>query len=161
MNTGSIAVFGRNNDPNQSIIFVATGEGDTGSPGVGFLRSMDGGRTWRVLDSSTNADAAGNILPIGDAGRDHRFVGTTAFKVVVDPRALPNGEVIVYAALSGANGGIWRSNDTGKHWTLVRGGVATDVVLSAGSASLNGNLQILYAAFRGAGKDRILRIVRQ
>src|SRR5262249_25314385 len=49
LNTGSIAVFGRNNDPNQSIIFVATGEGDTGTPGVGFLRSMDGGKTWRVL----------------------------------------------------------------------------------------------------------------
>ena len=29
LNTGSIAIFARNNDPNQSIIFVATGEGDT------------------------------------------------------------------------------------------------------------------------------------
>src|SRR5262249_20192322 len=28
LNTGSIAVFGRNSDPNQSIIFVATGNGN-------------------------------------------------------------------------------------------------------------------------------------
>ena len=27
-NIGSIAIFGRNNDPNQSIIFVGTGDGD-------------------------------------------------------------------------------------------------------------------------------------
>src|SRR5262249_39338014 len=32
LNTGSIAIFGRNNDPNQSIIFVATGEGGTDRP---------------------------------------------------------------------------------------------------------------------------------
>ena len=31
INIGSIAVFGRNNDPNQSIIIAATGEGDTGT----------------------------------------------------------------------------------------------------------------------------------
>src|SRR5204862_7855901 len=42
INIGGIAAFGRNNDTNQSIIFAATGEGDTGSPGVGFIRSMDG-----------------------------------------------------------------------------------------------------------------------
>ena len=151
LNTGSIAVFGRNNDPNQSIIFVATGEGDTGTPGVGFLRSLDGGRTWRLLDSSTNADAAGNILPINDPGRDHIFLNTTAFKVIVDPHPSPSGEVIVYAALSGTNGGIWRSTDTGRHWTLVKAGDATDVTLAAGSVGATGNLQILYAAIRGQG----------
>ena len=40
VNIGSIAVFPRNNDPNQSIIIAATGEGDTRhAPGVGFLIS--------------------------------------------------------------------------------------------------------------------------
>ena len=65
INIGGIAVFGRNNDPNQSIVFAATGEGDTGTPGVGFLRSMDGGATWTLLDSTDNT------LPF--AQRDHRF----------------------------------------------------------------------------------------
>ena len=42
----------------------------------------------------------------------------TSFKVVVDPKPTPSGQVIIYAALSGPNGGIWRSEDTGKTWQL-------------------------------------------
>jgi subtilisin-like proprotein convertase family protein len=154
LNIGSIAVFPRNNDPSQTIVFALTGEGHAGSSGVGVLRSMDGGRTWKVLDSTNNADAGGNILPIADAGRDRRFVGTSGFKIVVDPKPTPTGEVIVYMAVSGGNGGIYRSINTGRSWTLIRGGQATDVILAAGSAPLNGpsqNLQILYGAFRGDG----------
>jgi subtilisin-like proprotein convertase family protein len=151
LNVGSIAVFGRNNDPNQSIIFVATGEGDTGTSGVGFLRSMDGGKTWQVLDSTVNVDAFGNILPMSSTARDHMFVGDTAFKVIVDPTALPNGQVAVYAALSGKTGGVWRSTDTGNTWQQVRKGSATDVLLAAGSRNNSGNLQILYAGFEGEG----------
>jgi subtilisin-like proprotein convertase family protein len=153
LNVGSIAVFGRNNDTNQSIIFVATGEGDTATPGVGILRSMDGGKTWRLLDSLTNADASGNILPIGDAARDHTFVNKTAFKILVDPTPQASGEVIVYAAFSGTiagtPGGVYRSNDSGRTWKLLRAGQATDIVLapSIGSA----NAQILYAGFQGEG----------
>src|SRR5262249_57018368 len=109
LNIGSIAVFDRNNDPNQSIVIAATGEGDTASTGVGFLRSLDGGTTWNLYDSTNNVDASGNLLPISSTSRDRAFVGSTAFKVVVDPQLTPNGQVIIYAALSGNNGGIWRS----------------------------------------------------
>lgn len=157
INIGGLAVFGRNNDPNQSIIFAATGEGDVASTGVGFLRSMDGGATWTILDSTTNVDAAGNILPISSPLRDHIFLGTTSFKVVVDPRPTPAGEAIVYAAISGTNGGLWRSLDTGKTWQLMRAGQATDLVLDPSSGTFNaisnptGNLQIVYAGFRGEG----------
>ena len=42
-------------------------------------------------------------------------------------------------------------DDTGKPWTRIRAGNATDVLLAAGSAGAGGNLQILYAAFRGEG----------
>ena len=141
INIGSIAVFGRNNDPNQSIIFAGTGEGDTGTPGVGFLRSMDGGATWTLLDSTTNVDSNGNPLPINSPLRDHVFTkGTTTFKVVVDPKLSPNGNVIVYAALSGTNGGLWRSDDSGQHWQKlsvdsVQGTLATDVVLDPASGT--------------------------
>ncbi len=148
INIGGLAVFGRNNDPNQSIVFAATGEGDTSSPGVGFLRSMDGGATWTLLDSLDNTK------PFNQ--RDHTFAtsgGTHAYKIVVDPRPSIDGNVIVYAALSGSHGGLWRSLDSGEHWQLMRAGQATDVVLdpNSGTGVQNGNLQLVYAAFAGDG----------
>jgi subtilisin-like proprotein convertase family protein len=153
LNIGSLAVFGRNNDPNQTVIFAATGEGDVGSSGVGFLRSMDGGRTWQVLDSTTNVDNNGVVLPMAAAARDHLFVGATSFKVAVDPTPLVNGQIAVYAALSGsaAQGGLWRSIDSGNTWFRVKTGNATDVALAAASRDNNGNISVMYGAFRGDG----------
>ncbi len=160
VNIGGIAVFPRNHDPNQSIIIAATGEGDTGSPGVGFLISQDGGATWTLADSTNNVDSSGNILPIASSARDRKFVGTTSFQVVVDPKLTPTGGVIIYAALSGTNGGIWRSEDTGQTWTQVLAGQATSVALDQDSGIVldpdthtlvPGNLQIVYAAIRGQG----------
>src|SRR5207247_632937 len=132
INIGGIAVFGRNNDPNQSVVFALTGEGDTGSPGVGFLRSTDGGANWELLDSTNNSPS----IPF--AQRDHLFArngGTTGFKILVDPRPTPTGDVIVYAAISGANGGVWRSLDTGRTWQNMRAGQATDIVLDPTSGT--------------------------
>jgi subtilisin-like proprotein convertase family protein len=151
INIASIAIFARNGDPNQSIIYALTGtetdKTDTLSPavgntGVGLIRSEDGGKTWHVLDSSDNL--------LAPAARDHIFVGTTGFKVIVDPTAEANGDVIVYMAVSGINGGIYRSLDSGDTWTLLQGGNATDVTLGAGSADVTGNLQVLYGAIEGA-----------
>jgi len=156
---GSIAVFGRNNDPNQSILFVATGEGDdsagfgtnqTGT-GIGFLRSMDGGRTWEVLDSTDNT------FPNDSPSRDRAFVGSSSFKVVVDPTPTTEGEVIVYAALAGPNGGLWRSTDTGDTWEklsvdAIHGTTATDLVLDPFSADeTTGVLDRFHVAFRADG----------
>ncbi|MDR3638959.1 MAG: proprotein convertase P-domain-containing protein [Isosphaeraceae bacterium] len=167
LNIGSIAIYPRNGDPNQSIIFASTGDGNTGSQGVGILRSMDGGQTWTLLDSTDNVVSStgpvntspANMLPINSPLRNHIFVGTTSFKIIVDPKPTPNGGVIVYAALSGNSGssnnegGIWRSEDSGNTWQLMRAGQATDVVLdpASGLGGPNGNLQIVYAAFAGDG----------
>ena len=172
LNIGSIAVFGRNDDPSQSIIIAATGVGsatygiggDT-MQGVGFLRSEDGGQTWTLLDSTNNN------LPY--AQQDHLFAETnatlgtvagvtSAYKVVVDPNPTPNGNVIIYAALGGLNGGLWRSEDTGQTWQklsddAVEGTIATDVVLDLDSATVNalsnptGNVNTIYVAFQNAG----------
>ena len=155
MNIGGIAVFPRNNDPNQSIVFVATGEGDTGSRGVGFLRSMDGGATWDLLDSTDNTLPFS--APSGQTQRDHALVGNSSYQIVVDPRPTPTGQVIVYAAMSGGNGGIWRSSDTGNTWQKVLDGQATDVILDPTSGTVDaftnptGNLQRVFAGIRGSG----------
>jgi subtilisin-like proprotein convertase family protein len=182
LNIGSIAVFARNNDPNQSIIFAATGNGNmlgNGPPGaasrgdsaaqstrgVGFLRSVDGGATWQLLDSTVNFAPDGTLLPINSTSRDHVFLNTTAYKVAVDPTLTPTNDVIVYAALSdvdangqpvagaGRAGGIWRSVDTGKTWQLMRKGQATDVLLdlNSGTGAPGGNVQLIYGAFAGEG----------
>jgi subtilisin-like proprotein convertase family protein len=169
INISSIAVFPRNNDPRQSIVFATTGDGDTQTGGVGILRSMDGGNTWTLLDSTNNVNSPivgqGVLTPINDAGRDHAFVGLTSYKVVVDPTHAPTGpdDVIVYAAMGGTNaagqaiGGLWRSLDSGRHWQLMSAATGqqavttncTDVVLAPATVSVStGNLQNVYAAFR-------------
>jgi subtilisin-like proprotein convertase family protein len=180
----SLALFPQNNDPSQTIVFALTGEGNTsfGLPatsqltdrsrtatGVGVLRSPDGGRTWAVLDSTDNRSTDPNAAPgtvgkVSDPGRDRLFVGTSGFKIVVDPNRTPEGGVLVYMAVSGGGAGaagVWRSRDGGLTWESVRAGQATDVVLAAGSAVTfdplsqqtltDGNLQRLYASFRGDG----------
>jgi subtilisin-like proprotein convertase family protein len=162
INIGSIAVFGQNNDPRQSVIIAATGDGDFSSTGVGFLRSTDGGQTWTLLDSSVNVNAAGQPLAINDPARDHAFVNTTGFKVVVDPVRSPSGNIVIFAALEGvngsSNGGIWRSLDGGNTWTNVLPGQATDVTLAPYSAfdannpaAPPGNAQVVYASLVGQG----------
>jgi hypothetical protein len=161
LDIGSIAIFDVNSNPAQSVIFAGTGFGQetttsnggysnvdlNSGAGVGILKSTDGGQTWTLLDSLNNT------LP--EASRDHTFVGTTTFKIVVDPEPELNGDIIVYAALGGPNGGLYRSTDSGETWTLLSGGISsicTDVTLDPNSASpTTGNLQIVYAAFPNLG----------
>ena len=122
--------------------------------------SQDGGATWNLYDSSINADANGNLLPITSAARNRDFVGSIVNKVVVDPELSPTGQVIIYAALSGTNGGIWRSENTGLTWQLMLAGNASDVILDPNSGivldpdtdtEVNGNLQVVYAGMVGQG----------
>ena len=65
LNIGGIAVFAANNDPNQSIVFAATGEGDTGSRRAS-ASWLDGRRRGpgRCSTARTTSTPTGNILPI-------------------------------------------------------------------------------------------------
>jgi subtilisin-like proprotein convertase family protein len=177
VNIASITIFPRNDNPDDSIIIAATGGANSGqygsnAPGVGFLISTNGGNTWNLYDSTDNVSAVSekiddtsNLLPIDSTARNREFVGTTAYQVTVDPELTPSGQVIIYAALSGTNGGIWMSQNTGQTWTQVIAGNATSVVLDPnsglpldpisgsspsnpsepGSPTTVGNLQIAYA----------------
>jgi subtilisin-like proprotein convertase family protein len=166
VNVSSITILPRNDDPSQSIIIAGTGNGadlssfggrDRTSLGVGFLRSLDGGRTWQVLDSTVNVDASGNRLPLNDPGRDRLFVDDSIFKIAVDPTPISAGNYAVYAAITGTNGGLWRSDDTGNTWQKIsddatHGTQATDVILDPFSRDVTtGQLDRLYAGFRGNG----------
>jgi subtilisin-like proprotein convertase family protein len=166
VNIGSITILPRNDDPSQSIIIAGTGNGadlgsfggrDQTSLGVGFLRSVDGGRTWEVIDSTVNVDTGGDRLPLNDPARDRLFVNDSIFKIAVDPTPISGDNYAVYAAVTGINGGLWRSDDTGDTWRKIsddatHGTQATDVILDPFSRDeTTGQLDRLYAGFRGNG----------
>jgi subtilisin-like proprotein convertase family protein len=160
LNIGHITIIPRNNDPRQSIILVGTGDSDTFNPGIGLLRSMNGGASWQIIDSTNaNFDANGNPLPLSSGQRNRAFVGTRVNKIVVDPTPInvtpqnPGGHYLIYLAVSGgAAQGLYRSLDSGATWTLLHAGVATDVLLApASAATSSGVLQLMYAAFEDDG----------
>src|SRR5206468_1286103 len=83
LNISAITVVPRNNDTNQSIVYAMTGSPDRYlgdytqpqiNPGVGILRSLNGGFTWELLDSTTNVINSA-VTRFNDPTRDHIFSG--------------------------------------------------------------------------------------
>jgi photosystem II stability/assembly factor-like uncharacterized protein len=72
---------------------------ESGGPGSGLYKSIDGGDTWKKLDGG---------LPTGVVGR----IG-----VAVSP-ARPSR---VYAIVQAEKGGVYRSDDSGETWSLTSG----------------------------------------
>ena len=70
---------------------------ESGGPGSGLFKSIDGGTTWKRLE--------GHGLPEGIMGR----IGVT---VGADPNR-------VYALIEAKDGGLYRSDDAGETWQLV------------------------------------------
>lgn len=173
----SIVLVPQNNDPDQTIVYVTTGDldgdragdaqtitsGSTSHVGVGMLRSMDAGRTWQFLDSLDNKQyqsdgttVAGGTSPLTDSHRSHEFLGSFITKLVVDPVRSPAGELIMYAGVitgSASTSGVYRSLDSGLTWSPMKIGLVTDISLDTTSATVNalgqpvGNVDIIYASF--------------
>jgi subtilisin-like proprotein convertase family protein len=143
----SITVVGRNGDPSQSIVFVGTGDYFTSRGGTGLLRSADGGKTWTIIGDQANGEVKDTT------GASITLTGAIVNKIVADPTPQSGSQsYILYAAISGTNGGLYRSTDSGLTWQQVRAGNATDVTLvPTGLKDTNGNLLQLWAAFQNDG----------
>ena len=87
-------------DPNNpKIVYAATGASTNKEPG-NILKSLNGGKTWQVLDIS---------LPMGGNG-EWRWAGE---RLAVDP----NNSSVVY--FGSRTEGLWRSQDGGQSWSQI------------------------------------------
>jgi photosystem II stability/assembly factor-like uncharacterized protein len=156
---GSIAI-----DPvDPDIIYVGTGESNRSCDsyyGRGILRSVNGGRTWKLLGGG------GGLF--GNAGP---FVGKAVAKIIVDPAtAGTRHHTTLWAATTlGFFGsgtfatcdvptlaplGLWRSTDSGETWELQN---VPNLPPGPGNFSIQDlaldptNHEILYAAVRSVG----------
>ncbi len=90
---------------NPSILYAATGVGDReldSRPGVGVLKSIDGGKTWTLIGNS------GTVL-----------AGARAVKVVVDNNNPNIAYVGVASNSTGTTGGVYKTTDGGLTWVNV------------------------------------------
>lgn len=123
---GSLAIHPTNDD----VVYAGTGEANYANhsrPGMGILKSTDGGATWSLNGTST-------------------FAGRSVSKIVIDP----SDTQVLYAAVAAAGGfpemaaakghpqrtgpyGVFKSTDGGSTWTLLAGGLpsqaATDLAI--------------------------------
>ena len=115
------------------IMLIGTGEGYTNNnisikSGVGILKSTDGGETWLPTSFEYRLPAGISILKM-------------AWN--------PDNPEIVWAA---ATNGLWKSTDTGEHWSLILGDgtnhqnwICDDILIQ------KNNTDIMYLAIEGRG----------
>ncbi len=130
---GSVAI-----DPvNPDIVYAGTGEqhfsGDS-YYGCGVLRSVNGGATWTQLGADVFVR------------KSYRSGGARISRVLIDPATA--GSPTSTTVLAATTFGLFRSAASGRSWTQVLDGIATDLVRHPEDPS------ILYAAVRADGVYR-------
>ena len=137
-------------DPaNDNTIYLGTGEGDLSGD------SHFGDGIWK----STNAGASWTHLGLQNDGT-YAFDTSTISRLIVQPTA--DGTAMYVTTIRGRGGsrrvspptnqtwGVWRSNDLGGHWKLLKG--TTDPRHGATDLEVDpNNVGILYATFWGDG----------
>jgi photosystem II stability/assembly factor-like uncharacterized protein len=109
--SGNLAIGALTIDPvNPDVLYAGTGESFAGFAGIGVLKSVDGGATWNLLQS-TSTDTA-----VNPSGNDW----STTNRIAVHGTN-PN---IVLAA---NGGGVYRSTNGGQSWTRTKTGTTLDV----------------------------------
>lgn len=106
-NTNSLSVIGcadiAINPTNTAVMYLATGDPETDNASIGILKSTDAGVTW---------------LPTG-------LTYSVAQQKTIDRLIMnPLNSNILFAATSS---GIYRTNDAGNTWSLVKAGVFRDI----------------------------------
>lgn len=103
-------------DPN--ILYAGTGEANFANhsrPGVGFLRSMDGGQTWQVFGAAEFAGRCFSRIVCDPVNQGVLYASST--------RAGGFPELAAAKGHPGATGalGVWRSADRGATWAMLPG----------------------------------------
>jgi photosystem II stability/assembly factor-like uncharacterized protein len=129
-------------DPkNPSILYAGTGEGNIAREiigghhpesyyGCGILKTTDGGQTWLLL-----------------GGEDNPFIGTSFFRLAINPK----NSSIIFAATSA---GLYRSSNGGEDWSPIKIDLKenTQPVIAASDIVINPlNPDIAYVAFWANG----------
>lgn len=142
-----------------NIIYLGTGEGNTFTPGIGLLKSTDGGNTWQ-FPTSVIAKSFYKIsvhptnsleLVIGtDSGAFRSTNGGQTWMAVMpgvmvfDIVRHPSNPQILYATVS--EGKIMKSADGGASWMSKSSGITAQYLWRMSIAINPANPQILYAA---------------
>jgi photosystem II stability/assembly factor-like uncharacterized protein len=171
-----------------STIYVGTGEGGPSGafvPGIGLVRSTDGGATWSVPSAavasqffriSVHPSNALDLVAATSAGGLRSTDGGATFATVISPSVYgavsdlvrdPATPQTLYAASWCASGGcahgparILKSTDDGATWVEKSAGIAFDGNAGEARASLaisRSNPSVLYAARAAGGVSHVYR----
>ena len=154
---GAIAI-----DPvDSNIIYLGTGEANRSCDsyyGRGILRSVNGGRTWKLLGG------AGELL-----GNSGPFAGKAVARIIIDPATagsktsttlwasttfgfFMSGTVATCDTPTNGPFGLWRSRDSGRTWELQNVPAPSAGTISVQDFALDPvNHEVLYAAVRSNG----------
>src|SRR5690348_2497654 len=148
--TGSLALQPSSSGPS-SVILVGTGEADFSIDsyyGLGILRSVDGGNTWTLINSTTNG--------IGFAGSAFAKIAfSTDNRNLVVAAATGAGNDEGASAVGGSSSvGLFTSTDGGQTWTLTQSGLVSGVGATSVIYDSAGHKFFAFQQFQGYFSSR-------